>query len=359
MAYRILLDCDPGLDDALALLLAHGDPDIELVAVTAVGGNVGLDNTTENALALREYLGFDKIPVAAGAGKPLVREAKSAAHVHGERGLGTVRLPASVLPLDERHAVDLIIDTITKEPGAIHLVATGPLTNIALALEKEPSIARLVASFTIMGGSFTRGNATPAAEFNIYADPEAAKIVFDADWQVTMVGLDLTLQAQANGPVVDRLRELGALADELIVPLATFWRDPNDAEWDGQAVHDVVAVAYVTRPDLFASRPARVEIETRGEFTEGMTVVNFASPNPNAMVPVTLDVNGFWAYVEHVYGRVAKQITAKRGASAGAATPAAPANPASPADPSAATPAAASADPLYTAKRGSTQKRGE
>jgi len=313
MAFRILLDCDPGLDDALALLLAHGDPDIELVAVTAVGGNVGIENTTKNALALREYLGFEKVPVAAGAGKPLTRAVKSASHVHGERGLGTVDLPEPTLAVDERHAVDVIIDAITATPGAIHLVATGPLTNIALALEKEPSIARLVASFTIMGGAFTRGNATPAAEFNIYADPEAAKIVFDADWQVTMVGLDLTLQAQANGPVIDRLRTLGALADELIVPLATFWRDPNDAEWDGQAVHDVVAVAYVTRPDLFASRPARVDIETRGEFTEGMTVVNFNSPNPNAIVPVTLDVNGFWAYVEHVYGRVAADLTARRG----------------------------------------------
>lgn len=232
--------------------------------------------------------------------------------MHGERGLGTVDLPEPTLAVDPRHAVDVIIDTITASPGAIHLVATGPLTNIALALEKNPAIARLVASFTIMGGSFTRGNATPAAEFNIYADPEAAQVVFDADWKVTMVGLDLTLQAQANGPVIDRLRTLGALADELIVPLATFWRDPNDAEWNGQAVHDVVAVTYVSRPDLFASRAARVEIETRGEFTEGMTVVDFNSPTPNALVPVTLDVAGFWAYVEHVYGLVATELTARR-----------------------------------------------
>lgn len=313
MAYRILLDCDPGLDDALALLLAHGDPDLELVAVTTVGGNVGIETTTRNALALREYLGFEKVPVAAGAGAPLVRGAKSASHVHGERGLGSVELPLPTLTVVDAHAVDLIVDTITSNPGAIHLVATGPLTNIALALEKHPAIARLVASFTIMGGSFTRGNATPAAEFNIYADPEAAKVVFDADWQVMMVGLDLTLQAQANGPVIDRLRSLGALADELIVPLATYWQDPNDEEWDGQAVHDVVAVAHVARPDLFASRPARVDVETRGEFTDGMTVVDFNSPEPNALVPVTLDVAGFWAYVEHVYGIVAAAHAARPG----------------------------------------------
>lgn len=305
MAKKILLDCDPGLDDALALLLAHGDPDIELVGVTTVGGNVGLQRTTSNALALREYLHFESVPIAAGAGEPLVGDTREAAHVHGESGLGNAHLPEPTLPLDGRHAVDFIIDSLRASPGAIHLVATGPLTNIALALRQEPAIARLAASFTIMGGSFTRGNATPAAEFNIYADPEAASVVFAADWEVVMVGLDLTLQARATGPVVQRLATLGVLANELILPLATYWVDANDKNWDGQAVHDVCAVAHVARPDLFASRPARVEVETRGALTSGMTVVDFDSAYPNASVPVALDVAGFWAYVEHVYGLVA------------------------------------------------------
>ena len=307
MPKKILLDCDPGLDDALALLLAHGDPDIELVAVTTVGGNVGLSRTTRNALALREYLHFETVPVAAGAGKPLSGETREASHVHGESGLGSAVLPEPVRAADERHAVEVIIETLRATPGAIHLVATGPLTNIALALRKEPAIARWAASFTIMGGSFTRGNATPAAEFNIYADPEAARVVFDADWRVVMVGLDLTLQAQANNVVVERLGRLGTLAHELILPLATFWVDANKSDWDGQAVHDVCAVAHVARPDLFSSRPALVRIETKGEFTSGMTVVDFDSPFPNAIVPVTLDVAGFWAYVEHVYTIVAVQ----------------------------------------------------
>ena len=317
MPKKILLDCDPGLDDALALLLAHGDPNVELVGVTTVGGNVGLSRTTRNALALREYLHFEKVPVAAGAGQPLSGEVREASHVHGESGLGSVVLSEPVLAADERHAVDFIIETLRATPGAIHLVATGPLTNIALALQKEPAIARWVASFTIMGGSFTRGNATPAAEFNIYADPEAARVVFDADWQVLMIGLDLTLQAQANGPVVERLARLGVLAHELILPLATFWARANqsranqssatDGEWDGQAVHDVCAIAHVVRPDLFSSRPARVQVETTGEFTRGMTVVDFDSPSPNVIVPVTLDVAGFWAYVENVYSIVAGQ----------------------------------------------------
>jgi purine nucleosidase len=307
MPKKILLDCDPGLDDALALLLAHGDPNLELVGVTTVGGNVGLSRTTRNALALREYLHFEKVPIAAGAGKPLSGETREASHVHGESGLGSAVLPEPALAVDERHAVDFIIETLRATPGAIHLVATGPLTNVALALQKEPAIARWVASFTIMGGSFTRGNATPAAEFNIYADPEAARIVFDADWRVVMIGLDLTLQAQANGSVVARLGQLGVLAHELILPLATFWVDANNSEWDGQAVHDVCAVVHVVRPDLFSSRPARVQVETTGEFTRGMTVVDFDSPFPNAIVPVTLDVAGFWAHVEHVYSIVAGQ----------------------------------------------------
>ena len=309
MPYKLLLDCDPGLDDALALLLAHGDPNIELVGVTTVGGNVELANTTRNALQLREYLGFPTVPVSPGAAEPLTREIRDAAHVHGAGGLGSVVLPDATLPVSGIHAVDFIIEALKATPGAIHLVATGPLTNIALALEREPAIARWAASFTIMGGSYTRGNATVAAEFNIWADPEAAKIVFDADWRVTMIGLDLTLQAQANGSVVERLRKLGTLADELIVPLATFYFNPKVPDWDGQAVHDVCAVAYVARPDLFLTQPARVDIETRGEFTDGMTVVDFDPPVANALVATKLDVDGFWAYVETVYARVAAEHT--------------------------------------------------
>lgn len=303
---KILLDCDPGLDDALALLLAHGDPGLELVAVTTVGGNVALDNTTRNALQLREYLGFTSVPVAAGAAGPLVRETKNAAEVHGVGGLGDVILPAAILPLDSRDAVDIIIDTLRDAPREVHLVATGPMTNIALALRKEPRIAEWAASFVIMGGSFTRGNTTPAAEFNIYADPEAAAEVFDAGWHVVMVGLDLTLQALVNDEIKARMLELGALGRELVVPLATFWNDPQDPDWGGQAVHDVCAVAYICRPDLFTSVTARVEVETTGEWTAGMTVTDFRSSIPNAIVPVKLDVAGFWDYVLESYAQVAK-----------------------------------------------------
>lgn len=301
---KLLLDCDPGLDDALALLLAYGDPMLELVAVTTVGGNVALDHTTSNALQLREFMGFNTVPVAAGAAGPLVRETKNAAEVHGVGGLGDVVLPPATLPLDARDAVDLIIETLKESPGEIHLVATGPMTNIALALRKEPRVAQWAASFIIMGGSFTRGNTTPAAEFNIYADPEAAAEVFSAGWEVVMVGLDLTLQALVTDTIKQRMIQLGKLGRELVVPLATFWNDPQDPDWGGQAVHDVCAVAYLSHPELFTCVSARVEVETAGEWTAGMTVTNFRSSIPNALVPVKLDVDGFWDYVLESYAKV-------------------------------------------------------
>jgi purine nucleosidase len=304
MVFKILLDCDPGLDDALALLLAHGDPNIELVAVTTVGGNVSVEKTTRNALELREYLGFRDVPVAAGAGEPLKGETRNAANVHGEAGLGNVTLPAAELAASESHAVDLIIETLRDSPDEIHLVATGPLTNIALALAREPRIVDWVASFTIMGGSYTRGNTTPAAEFNIYADPEAADAVFAAGWRVTMVGLDLTLQANVDEAIVDRMNQLGRLGVELVAPLATFWTNPLDDEWDGQALHDVCAVAWVARPDLFTTKQARVDVELDGRFTRGMTVVDFHSDRPNALVPTRLETYGFWDYVHDAWGNV-------------------------------------------------------
>lgn len=241
----------------------------------------------------------------AGAEAPLNRPLQDSSHVHGTSGRGSVGLPAATLPLDERHAVDVIIEELRTTPGSIHLVATGPLTNIALALQREPAIARWAASFTIMGGSYTRGNQTPAAEYNIFADPEAAAIVFAADWRVTMLGLDLTLQAQANASVIRRFKELGTFADKFIVPLATFYYTPAVEDWDGQAVHDVCAVAYVARPDLFTGRLAHVEVETKGEFTSGMTVVGFDTALPNAWVATALEVDDFWAYVETAYARVA------------------------------------------------------
>ncbi len=218
MAQKIILDCDPGIDDAMAIAFAVGSPDIELTGITTVAGNVGLDKTTANALRLLEFFGAAQVPVTAGAAAPLARPAITAEHVHGADGLRGLMLPAPTGQPRPGHAVDYIIDTVLAAPGEITLVAVGPLTNVALALRREPALVSAVRDFVIMGGSTTRGNVTPAAEFNIAADPEAAAEVFTAGWTVTMVGLDVTLQATATAAVLARLGGLGRLAAELLLP---------------------------------------------------------------------------------------------------------------------------------------------
>ena len=194
MTTRIILDCDPGIDDALAIAFAHGHPGIDLVGITTVAGNVELAKTTANALAVCEFIGAAGTPVTAGCAGPLLRPALDARQVHGDSGLGGATLPPPAASPAAGHAVDYIIDTVGAAPGEITLVATGPLTNIALAVRREPRLADWVREFVIMGGSAGRGNVTPAAEFNIWADPEAAAAVFRAGWIVTMLGLDVTLR---------------------------------------------------------------------------------------------------------------------------------------------------------------------
>lgn len=315
MAKKIILDCDPGIDDALAITFAVGSPDLDLIGITSVAGNVGLELTTSNAQRVCEFIGAPGIPVTPGAAAPLLRPPIDARLVHGDSGLGGARLPDPRTRPAGGHAIDYIIDTIKAAPGEITLVATGPLTNIALAVHREPGLVNLVSDFVIMGGSASRGNVTPAAEFNIGADPEAAAVVFRAGWTVTMVGLDVTLQARATAAVKDRLRELGPLADELVLPgLNQYATDagPLGAAADGlgPAVHDVVAMAYTASPGLLGCLPARVEVETTGRWTSGMTVTDFAGTEPNALVATAIDVRGFWDLVLDSYHRVAVAMAA-------------------------------------------------
>jgi purine nucleosidase len=315
MTKKIILDCDPGIDDAMAIVYAVGAPELDLVGITTVAGNVALDKTTGNALRLLEYLGADSVPVTAGSAVPLIRPALTAEHVHGADGLGGARLPPPTVAPRPGHALDFIIDTVLASPGEITLVATGPLTNVALALRREPALATQVRDFVLMGGSTSRGNVTPAAEFNMAADPEAAAIVFSAGWTVTMVGLDVTLQAIAHRAVTARLGGLGRLGDELLLPGLRGYADGgHDASWpggepdsSGPAVHDVCAVAYVARPGLLGCVPARVEVETSGRWTSGMTVTDFhaAPADCNALVAITIDVPAFWDSVLDVYARIA------------------------------------------------------
>jgi len=292
---KVILDCDPGIDDAFAIAFGCGHPALELCGITTVTGNVGLDKTTRNALAVLEFLGRPDVPVAAGSPAPLLRPFTESHDVHGETGLGAARLPAPRGRPVAAHAVDFLIDRIAAAPGEVTLVATGPLTNIALAVRRYPPLVTQVADFVIMGGSAGRGNMTPAAEFNIWCDPEAAAIVFAAGWRVTMAGLDVTHQALATAEVRDRLGTLGRLSDELLLPALFGYR--SLAESDGQPVHDVCALALIAAPRLFGCQPARIEVETQGRLTAGMTVTDFGAGAHNALVAMSVDAPGFWDMV--------------------------------------------------------------
>ena len=301
---KVVLDCDPGIDDAFAIAFACGHPGLELRGVTTVAGNVSLDRTTHNALAVLEFLGHGRVPVAAGSPVPLLRPFEDAHSVHGTSGLGAARLPEPRGRPVDTHAVDFLIDQIARAPGELTLVATGPLTNVALAVRRYPPLVTQVADFVIMGGSAGRGNVTPAAEFNIWCDPEAAAIVFGAGWRVTMAGLDVTHQALATAETKDRMRGLGPLADELLLPGLHGYRGITTR--GGQAVHDVCALALIAAPALFGCEPARVEVETQGRWTAGMTVTDFAAPATahNALVAMSVEVTGFWELVLGAWQRV-------------------------------------------------------
>jgi purine nucleosidase len=319
MATRIILDCDPGIDDALAIAFAHGHPGIDLVGITTVAGNVGLARTTANAMAVCEYIGAAGTPVTAGCAGPLLRPALDARQVHGESGLGGAILPAPAASPAPGHAIDYIIETVRTAPGQITLVATGPLTNIALAVKREPRLADWVREFVIMGGSAGRGNVTPAAEYNIWADPEAAAAVFRAGWTVVVLGLDVTLRTGATPAVLQRMRELGPLGTKLVLPALDQYKSvsepsgpPPQAANLAPPVHDVCAVAWVAQPGLFGLVPARVQVETAGQLTSGMTVTDFEAPGfwdqvdgGNARMAMSIDVDGFWELTLGAYQRVA------------------------------------------------------
>ena len=301
MSTPIILDCDPGIDDALAIAFATASPEIDLVGLTTVAGNVDLDKTTANALAVASFVGAPDVPVTPGSPVPLLRPALAAQHVHGDSGLGGAVLPRPARAAEDGHAIDYIIDTIGAARGEITLVATGPLTNIGLALRREPRLAHWVRDFVIMGGSASRGNMNHAAEFNIWADPEAASIVFQAGWTVRMIGLDVTLLAQATHPVQARMRELGALGSQLLLPALAQYRDSNDTTGE-PPVHDVCAIVSIADPAAFSYTPALVQVETHGVLTSGMTVTDFtATASCNTQVATGIDVDRFWTTVLGAY----------------------------------------------------------
>jgi inosine-uridine nucleoside N-ribohydrolase len=292
----IVLDCDPGHDDAIALLLALASPEIELLGVTTTYGNQTLEKTTTNALRVLELVGRTDVPVAAGADRPLERELVVAAHVHGESGLDGPALPEASGAPASGDAVAFIAERLAAAPAPVTIVASGPLTNVARYLSKHgrSGIDRIV----LMGGAIAEGNFTPAAEFNVWCDPEAAAIVFASGIDVTMMGLDVTHQALLGPAVEERLRaagRIGSFVADLNVFFTRYHRETYG--WDGAPIHDAVAVAHVVDPDLVETRHRNVQVELESELCRGRTVVDLwhrTDDEPNAHVGVRLDTNAFF-----------------------------------------------------------------
>ena len=297
---KIILDCDPGHDDAIALLLAHGNPNIELLAVTTVVGNQTLEKVTRNALSVARIANITNVPFAAGAVRPLIRNVEVAPDIHGDSGLDGPVLPEPAIQLDKRHAIDLIIDTIMSHPPkSVTLVPTGGLTNIAMAVRKEPKIVERVKEVVLMGGGYHVGNWSAVAEFNIKIDPEAAHIVFNEKWPVTMVGLDLTHQALATPEVIEKISAIKTKPAKFVLEMLEFFgKMYKQAQgFTYPPVHDPCAVAYVINPELIKTKRVPVDIELTGTLTLGMTVADFRFPPDDSchtQVATELDHTGFW-----------------------------------------------------------------
>jgi inosine-uridine nucleoside N-ribohydrolase len=302
----LLIDCDPGHDDAIALLLALASPEVELLGVTTVAGNQTLDKTTANAIRVLEFAQRGDVPVAPGADRPLARNLFLADYVHGESGLDGPVLPPPQAKPTEEEAADFLAARAHASPAAVTLVPIGPLTNVAVFLERHPAAAKRLERIVLMGGAIAEGNVTPAAEFNIWADPEAAQAVFRSGLDVTMIGLDVTHRALVTDEHAERLRSAGragTMVAELLDFYSRFHREVYD--FPGSPIHDAVAVAHVARPGLVQTVQRNVEVETESELCRGRTVVDLwrrTDREPNAQVGVGIDADGF---VEFLIERIA------------------------------------------------------
>jgi inosine-uridine nucleoside N-ribohydrolase len=302
----ILLDCDPGHDDAIALLLALASPELEVRGVTTVAGNQTLEKTTANALRVLEFAGRSDVPVAAGADRPLARELFVAAYVHGESGLDGPSLPEPQGEPVAQHAIDFLAERILATERPVTLVPVGPLTNIALLLERHPEAAANVERIVLMGGAIAEGNVTPAAEFNVYVDPEAAWRVLRSGLPVTMIGLDVTHEALMTDAHAERLRAAGRCG-RLVAELYDFFRDYHRRTYgaEGAPIHDAVAVAQVLRPGIVETLHRHVDVDCESQLCRGRTVVDLwhrTGNEPNTDVGVGVDAD---AFLELLCGRIA------------------------------------------------------
>ncbi|AZQ67712.1 nucleoside hydrolase [Silicimonas algicola] len=310
---KIIIDTDPGQDDAVAILLALASPEeIEVLGVVAVAGNVPLALTQKNARIVCELAGRPDVPVFAGRDAPLDRILVTAEHVHGKTGLDGPPLPEPTMPLQDKDGVDFIVETLRAEPeGTVTLVPIGPLTNIAAAFVAAPDIVERVQEIVLMGGAyFEVGNITPAAEFNIYVDPEAAEIVFNSGVPLTVMPLDVTHKALTSEAIVQRFRDMGTEVGRMVAAWTDFFErfDMKKYGSEGAPLHDPCTVAYLIRPDLFEGRHINVEIEVASPLTRGMTVADWwgvTNRPANAMFMGTIDRDGFYELIVDRLGRYA------------------------------------------------------
>jgi purine nucleosidase len=309
---RIIIDTDPGQDDAVAILLALASPDeIEVLGITTVAGNVPLHLTSRNARIMCELAGRTDVRVFAGAERPLARELLTAEYVHGKSGIDGAELPDPRMPLEDRPAVDFIIETVMRtESNTVTLCPLGPLTNVAAALERQPELAERLHEIVLMGGGFFEGgNTTPVAEFNIYVDPEAAAIVFASGAPITVMPLDVTHQAVTSPDVVHRFRALGPPVGRAVGGMLDFFARYDREKYgiDGAPLHDPCVIAYLLEPDLFDGRVCNVEIEIDSELTLGMTVVDWwgITDRPrNARFMRSIDRDGYFDLLVERLGRL-------------------------------------------------------
>nr|CAD6603401.1 nucleoside hydrolase [Rhizobium sp. TCK] len=309
---KIIIDTDPGQDDAAALMLAFASPDeLDVLGLCAVAGNVPLSLTSRNVRIVCELCGQSNLPVFEGAMHPILRKQVTAEHVHGRTGLDGAELPEPTMAVRSQHAVDFIVETVMREPaGSVTLCTLGPLTNVALALQMEPAIAGRVRELVMMGGGFFEGgNITPAAEFNIYVDPEAAAAVFASGIPIVMMPLDVTHQLLTRKDRVARLAALGTRPAQVLVDWLAFFERFDEKKYgsDGGPLHDPTVIAYLLKPELFSGRHCNVEIETQSELTVGMTVVDWwrvSGRKPNAMVMRHVDADGFFDLLTERVGRL-------------------------------------------------------
>ena len=310
MRRPIIIDTDPGIDDAVALLLALAAPEeLDVLGIIAVAGNLPLASTERNARRVCELAGRNDMPVYAGCAHPLLRPLATAEHIHGEAD--RLLLPEPTMPLQSKHGVDFLVETLgAAEAGAITLCALGPLTNIAMALVKAPEIATKIGELVIMGGAcFELGNVTPAAEFNIHVDPHAAEICFKSGVPITLIPLDLTHQVLSTSQRLDALRALGNRCGAAVAALLTIFEERRSERFGerGRALHDPCVIACLLQPGLFDGREVNVEIETASPLTLGMTVADWwgvTGRKPNARLMNTVDAAGFFDLLTERLGRL-------------------------------------------------------